>query len=97
RVFVSARVAEAGEVIAVPRAALQHVIATSPRLGDQILAAFLARRSVLLSGAASSIRVVGSRFSPESVHIREFLARSRIPHEWLDPDRDAGVEVVLRE
>src|SRR5436309_2793167 len=36
RVFVSARVVEAGEVIAVPRAALQRVIATSPHLGDTI-------------------------------------------------------------
>src|SRR5207248_1875942 len=97
RAFVSARVVEAGEVIAVPRATLQQVIATSPRLGDTILAAFLARRSQLLSGAASTLRVVGSRFSPESLRVREFLARSRIPHEWLDADRDRGVEVLLRE
>jgi thioredoxin reductase (NADPH) len=97
RVFVSARVVEAGEVIAVPRTALQQLIAASPRLGDIVLAAFLARRSALLTDAASSIRVVGSRFSPESLRVREFLARSRIPHEWLDPDRDAGVELALRE
>lgn len=97
RAFVSARVVEAGEVIAVPRTALQQVIATSPHLGDIILAAFLARRSALLSDAASTVRVVGSRFSPESLRVREFLARSRIPHEWLDPDRDTGVEVALRE
>jgi thioredoxin reductase (NADPH) len=97
RAFVSARVVEAGGVIAVPRAALQQVIATSPRLGDTILAAFLARRAQLMSGAASTLRVVGSRFSPESLRVREFLARSRIPHEWLDPDRDTGVEAVLRE
>src|SRR5579863_2430259 len=52
RVFVSARVTEPGEVIAVPRAALRHVMATTPRLGDTILAAFVARRNVLLSGAS---------------------------------------------
>ena len=97
RAFVSARVVEDGEVIAVPRPALQQVIATSTRLGDLILAAFLARRSQLLSGAASTLRVVGSRFSPDSLRVREFLARSRIPHEWLDPDRETGVEAVLRE
>ncbi|MCU1380756.1 MAG: Cyclic nucleotide-binding protein [Acidimicrobiales bacterium] len=97
RVFVSARVVEPGEVIVVPRAALQHVVATSPRLSDTILAAFLARRSVLMSDAASTLRVVGSGFSPESLHIREFLARSGIPHEWLDPDRDPAIDVVLRE
>jgi len=97
RAFVSARVVEDGEVIAVPRPVLQQVIATRPRLSDTILAAFLARRSQLLSGAASTLRVVGSRFSPDSLAVREFLARSRIPHEWLDPDRDTGVEAVLRE
>jgi len=95
RVFVSARVTEPGEVIAVPRAALRHVMATTPRLGDTILAAFMARRNVLLTGASSTIRVIGSRFSPETARVREFLARSRIPHEWLDPDRDTDVEDLL--
>jgi thioredoxin reductase (NADPH) len=97
RVYLSARVVEPGEVLVVPRAALQHVIATNPGLSDTILAAFLARRSGLLSGASAAIRVVGSRFSPESLRVREFLARNRIPHEWLDPDRDAAVERLLRE
>jgi thioredoxin reductase (NADPH) len=95
RVYVSARVVAPGEVIVAPRAALQQVIATNPGLGDTILAAFLARRSRLLTGAAAAIRVVGSRFSPESLQIREFLARNRIPHQWLDPDRDAAVEELL--
>src|SRR5579864_7796529 len=70
-------------------------MATTPRLGDTILAAFVARRNVLLSGASGTIRVIGSRFSPETARVREFLARSRIPHEWLDPDRDADVESLL--
>ena len=97
RVYLSARVVEPGEVIVVPRAALHHLIATAPTLSDTILAAFLARRSALLSGASAAIRVVGSRFSPESLRVREFLARNGIPHEWLDPDRDAAVERLLRE
>ena len=97
RVYLSARVVKPGEVIVVPRAALHHLIATAPTLGDTILVAFLARRSALLSGASAAIRVVGSRFSPESLRVREFLARNGIPHEWLDPDRDAAVERLLRE
>ena len=97
RVYLSARVVEPGEVIVVPRAALQHVIATSTSLGDTILAAFLARRSGLLSDASATIRVVGSRFSPELLRVREFLSRNRIPHQWLDPDRDTVVERLLHE
>jgi len=97
RVFVSARVVEPGEVIAVPRAALRRLVAARPALGDVILSAFLARRSELLAAAAAAIRVVGSRFSPRLLRIREYLSRTRIPHEWLDPDTDPGVEALLRE
>ena len=68
-----------------------------PGLSDKILAAFLARRAILMTGASSAIRVIGSRFSPDSGHVREFLVRNRIPHEWLDPDADADVEHLLRE
>lgn len=97
RAFVSARVTEPGEVLVVPRELLRDIIRTNPRLSDRILTAFLARRAALLSAPSAAIRVVGSRFSPESTRIREFLARSRIPHEWMDPDRDEHVEDVLRE
>jgi thioredoxin reductase (NADPH) len=97
RVFVSARVVEAGEVLVVPPDALRRVIATQPRLSDKILAAFMARRADLLTGAAAATRVVGSRFSPESLQVREFLARTRVPHEWLDPDVDTEVEKLLEE
>jgi thioredoxin reductase (NADPH) len=96
RVFVSARVAKAGEVVALERDRLRPLMATRPQLGDAILAAFIARRTLLLTGAAASIRVIGSQFSQESLRIREFLARTRIPHEWLDPDRDAQVDGLLR-
>jgi thioredoxin reductase (NADPH) len=97
RVFVSARAVTGGEVIAVPRDRLRQLMATNPRLGDTILAAFIARRSVLLEGAATAIRVIGSRFSPDSLRVREFLSRSRIPHEWLDPDADPQVETLLTQ
>ena len=96
RAFVSARVAEPGEVLAVPAEILRRVIATEPELSDKILAAFMARRAALLAGAAVFIRVVGSRFSPETMRIREFLTRTRLPHEWLDPDADSRVDEIVR-
>jgi thioredoxin reductase (NADPH) len=96
RVFVSARIREDAELLAIPVGALRQVIATQPQLSDVILAAFIARRSALMTAAASSIRVIGSRFS-EDWRVREFLVRTGIPHEWLDPDRDPDVDVILRE
>ena len=97
RVFVSARVARPGEVIVVPVDELRRLLATRPDLSDLILAAFIARREILMTGAASAVRVIGSRFSPESSAVREFLTRTGIPHEWVDADRDVAVEGTLQE
>jgi len=41
RVFVSARVGRAGEVLVVPAPQLRHIIATQPALSDVFLAAFI--------------------------------------------------------
>jgi thioredoxin reductase (NADPH) len=97
RVFVSTRVVESGEVIVVPRDRLRRLIATSPGLGDTILAALMARRSILLTGASATTRIIGSRFSPESREVREFLSRNGIPYEWLDADHDPDVETLLEQ
>ena len=93
--FVSAKVVASGEVVVVSRDRLRQLMATNPRLGDTILAAFVARRGLLMTDAAPAIRVIGSQFSPESLRIREFLVRTRVPHEWLDADGDPQVEALL--
>ena len=97
RVFVTAEVTRDGEVLAVPADALRRVLATQPQLSDKILATFMARRALLMTGAAAVTRVVASRYSPESLRIREFLSRSGLPHQWLDPDADPQVDRILEE
>lgn len=77
------------------RESLRNLIATQPSLSDTILKALMARRILLLTSAAESLRLVGSRFSRETRRIREFLVRSHIPHEWLDRDRDAAARELL--
>ena len=44
------------------------------------------------------LRVLGSRWSPKSYDLREFLARNRIPYQWLDieaSDTDGAVKRVV--
>jgi thioredoxin reductase (NADPH) len=96
RRFVSAHVVEAGEVVVVSGPDLRNLIATRPRLSDTILRALMARRDLLLTSAAGALRLVGCQFSPETRRIREYLIRSRIPHEWLDPDQDATIDRFLQ-
>ncbi|MDQ7903867.1 FAD-dependent oxidoreductase [Phytohabitans sp. ZYX-F-186] len=93
--FVSAVVREPGEVLALPVPALLDFVARDPRLGDVILRAFLCRREQLL-GAVAGIRIVGSRFSPDTRRLREFAARNRIPHTWIDLEEDETAERLLR-
>jgi thioredoxin reductase (NADPH) len=58
---------------------------------DDLLADWQAR--LLLS--AEGVRVVGSRFSPESHQTRDFLVRNCVPFQWLDIERDAEARRLL--
>jgi thioredoxin reductase (NADPH) len=40
-------------------------------------------------------RLVGHRFSPASHDARDFLARNRVPYEWLDLERDPEARRLL--
>ena len=94
--FVSAVVREAGSVTAVPVERLRKLVVGDPELGDLILRAFLIRRSLLL-GLGTGFRIVGSRFSPDTRRLREFAARNRLPHRFIDLEEDESAEALLRE
>ena len=97
RAFLSSRVAESGEVLAVPVKSFRKIIATQPQLSDKILTAFLGRRTGLITDAAATTRVIGSRYSPETLQIRQFLDRTRLPYQWLDPETDPQVESLFAQ
>ena len=71
-----------------------HVVADA-RVSDTILEAFLARRALLLASAADTLLIVGSEFSPESMALREYAARNRLPHRWIDADVQSDVATLL--
>ena len=82
--FTTAAVTEPGEVLAVPAARLRELAGQEPALAEVLLRACLIRRSLLM-GEGSGLRIVGSRYSPDSRRLREFAARNRIPHVWIGP------------
>jgi thioredoxin reductase (NADPH) len=95
RPYLSTRVAAAGEVVMVPADVFRSRVLTDPRLSDVVLEAFLARRVALMSSAADTLQIVGSEFTPASMALREYAARNRLPHQWIDADHDADVAVLL--
>jgi len=36
------------------------------------------------------LRIAGSRWSPQSYAVRDFLSRNQVPYEWIDVERDAA-------
>jgi len=93
-VFVACVVREAGEVLLIPAAAVQEIIATMPGLSDLLVTAFAARRRLLMRSAASILTIVGPEASPGVLRLHEFATRNRIPHRWLAPDDPAAAGVL---
>ncbi|MBF8190594.1 FAD-dependent oxidoreductase [Nonomuraea sp. K274] len=94
--FVTAVVRKPGEVLAVPADEARTLVAGDPALGDLILRAYLTRRALLI-GLDAGLRIIGSRYSPDARRLREFAARNRIPHRWIDLEEDEAADALLRE
>ncbi|NUU07870.1 FAD-dependent oxidoreductase [Leifsonia sp. C5G2] len=93
--FVSIAALERGSVLAVPIPALERIVTSDPVLGDVILRAYLIRRSLAI-GAGAGLRIVGSRFSPDTRRLLDLAARNRIPHRLLDLDGDRAAETIAQ-
>jgi thioredoxin reductase (NADPH) len=92
--FVTIAALERSTVLAVPIAALERIVTSDPLLGDVILRAYLIRRSMAI-GSGAGLRIVGSRFSPDTRRLLDFAARNRIPHRLIDLDGDQAAEAIV--
>ena len=93
--YVSVMVHEGGEVLAIPPERLKEVVTEEANLSDIILKAFLARRSWEMRNGGTGLRLVGSRHSMDTARLREFAARNRLPHVWIELEDDPNAEALL--
>ena len=85
------------EVYAISRDLLRQVINQCPDLGDIILKAFMARRQLVReSGTFTGLRVIGSRYSPDTFRIRDFLAKNLVLFTWIDLEANPDVDQLLK-
>ncbi|GAA1204786.1 FAD-dependent oxidoreductase [Pseudonocardia alaniniphila] len=94
--FFTSVVVDLGEALAIPTDRLRAYAAADPAFGDQVLRAYLIRRSLAL-GEGIGFRIVGSRYSAGTRKLREFAARNRLPHRFVDLETDPSAERLLRE
>lgn len=95
--LVTARARGATRVIRMPVAGVKKIVADEPELGNTILRGFLTRRALLLDQGFTGLRIVGSRFSRDTVRLTQFAARNGIPHTWIDVEEDTAAAEILTQ
>ena len=86
--FIRVRAKVPSTVLRLSGDALRELMATDSDLGDLIFGVLVARRDFILAADLSStVRIVGSRFSPQTLELVGYARRMRVPHTWLDPRR----------
>jgi thioredoxin reductase (NADPH) len=96
RPFLTARARTDGRVLAIPPDRFRDLMGSRRRVATAIFESTAARAaSSRASAAAQTVRIIGSRFSPESLALRGFVTRSRVPHTWVDLDETDDPGLVL--
>ena len=83
------------EVIELQRDDLLALVQTDGELSEIFMRAYILRRVALISGGLGDVVLLGSSFNARTLQIREFLSRNAHPHNYVDLDRDDGVQELL--
>jgi thioredoxin reductase (NADPH) len=94
RVFATAFVTEPGTVLVVPVDRLHELLAQGQQLSDVIMQVLLRRRQWFLQQRAG-FQIFGSATSRDARRLREFAARNRLPHVWVDVEADSTASATL--
>jgi len=95
RAVFAIRAGEAGEVIELDHDQLLEIVQTDADLSEILMRAFLLRRARLVAAGIGDVVLIGSVHSQETLRIQEFLTRNSHPYQYIDLDRDTGVQELL--
>jgi thioredoxin reductase (NADPH) len=82
-------------VLELPASRLRVLVQTDPELSEIFLKAFIYRRLLLQTEHAESIVLIGSRHSPGTLLLEDFLTRNGQPFTYLDVERDPDAQRTL--
>jgi thioredoxin reductase (NADPH) len=74
---------------------LRILIGKDAELSDIIMKAFLARRLSLKDAAQGNVVILGSKYSADTLVLREFLTRDGHPFSYFDLDSDSETQDLL--
>lgn len=86
------------EVYKICEPGLRHIISERPGLSDLILRTFIIRAQTLSENKSfTGLRVTGSKFSPDTFRIRNFLSKNHVLYTFFDLNTEAAqVETLLK-
>ncbi len=94
--LLTAEVVRPGRLVRVAPDAFRALLDGEAELSRIVVDAFLARRAILQQGeGARTLRIIGSRFMPAALRLRQFATRMRLPHVWEDVEDDPDMDAVL--
>ncbi len=89
------RAASESELLEIDAATLRRIVQTDPELSEVFLRAFLQRRATLIARSWGNILLIGSRYSADSLRLKEFLARNGHPYTYLEVERESDVQALF--
>jgi thioredoxin reductase (NADPH) len=95
RVLVRGRVTEPGEFLELSAEALRSLVARDAELSEILMRAFILRRLELIRRGQGDVILMGSRHSPNTLRLREFLTRNEHPYTYVDLDTDKVSQELL--
>src|SRR5580704_16602082 len=95
RCLVRGRVTAPGEFLELTRAAMLVLVARDAELSEILMRAFILRRLWLIREGYSSVILMGSRHSAQTLQLREFLSRNGQPYAYIDLDTDLIAREML--
>jgi thioredoxin reductase (NADPH) len=84
------------EVYEVAASRIRQLLNEVPALSDKLLEAFQARRELIEASGFVGIRVIGADDSKETLDLREFCYKNKIPHTFQNIEEPDGREALAK-
>jgi thioredoxin reductase (NADPH) len=92
---VRGRVREDGEVLELSHEQLRSLVQSDSEISEILMRAFILRRMAIIAEGYGNLVLVGSRFSGDTLRLKEFLGRNGEPYASLDVETDPSVQTFL--
>jgi thioredoxin reductase (NADPH) len=71
------------------------LVQTDAELGEILMRAFILRRAELITAGVGDTVLIGSKYSADTLRIKEFLMRNGHPYSYIDLEHDPDVQNML--